>query len=45
MIVDGEERIVSEGDCISTKFGELHGLLNNSDEDVLFFVTQVSLIK
>jgi mannose-6-phosphate isomerase-like protein (cupin superfamily) len=43
MTLNGTKKSVSEGDCILTKSGESHGLVNNSDEDILLFVVQVSL--
>lgn len=43
MNLNGQKKSVSEGDCILTKSGEIHGIMNNSNEDILLFVVQVSL--
>ncbi|MBN1674792.1 MAG: cupin domain-containing protein [Kiritimatiellae bacterium] len=45
MTVDGEERRVVPGDIVLTQSGSSHGLRNDADADLKFFVACADLVK
>lgn len=43
MMVNGEQKVVVSGDVVLTKSGSSHGLRNESDRDLRFFVVCAEL--